>query len=56
MKHVFELNGLPRLRLMAESEIELLMLKQMAEESAKGVTTNLVHEKDSNQFVLEVGK
>ena len=53
VKHTFEYNGAPKLRLEPTSEVESMILREMAEASAKGVTTTLKQE--GNQFVLTVG-
>lgn len=53
MKHVFTYNHSPALRLEPETEVEILILKEMAEKNAQGATAILKLE-GQNQFVLTI--
>ncbi len=56
MKVTFEWNGHPKIRMVAENNVEKLILSEMAEASEKGATTILAMPKaDSDEFILEVG-
>lgn len=57
MKTVFEYNGAPKIRMVAENNVERLILSEMAEASEKGANTTLsLPEGEGSEFVLEVGK
>jgi hypothetical protein len=53
MKHLFTYNHSPALRLEPESEVEILILKEMVEKAAQGAQATLRLE-GQNQFVLTV--
>jgi hypothetical protein len=56
MKHAFEYNGRPKLKLIPENSVEQLILSEMAEACEKGATTVLALPLEgSNEFILEVG-
>jgi hypothetical protein len=53
MKTIFQYNGTARLIMEPTSEVEILILKEMAEKAAQGAQATLKLE-GQNQFVLTV--